>query len=112
MKGVTLLSSSTHAGRSLVRVRIAEESPFFEGHFAGEPVLPGVAHLALVQELLREHVDASLSILGIDVLRFRAPVVPRDELDVELRPRDSGRHVDFEIRRGESAVSGGVLLVG
>ncbi len=87
-------------------------SPFFAGHFPGAPVLPGVAHLELVAELLRAHGARALAILGIEALRFRAPIGPGDELEVRLDAPDPRGRVGFEIRRGGRTVSGGVLFVG
>ena len=35
-----------------MRIAIPEGSPFFAGHFPGHPILPGIAHLALLARAL------------------------------------------------------------
>jgi 3-hydroxyacyl-[acyl-carrier-protein] dehydratase len=80
---------------------VTMNEPFFQGHFPGAPVMPGVLILeALAQAgavlLLGEVPDRGSKLIyftGIDAARFRRPVVPGDQLllrmDVmKLRPRN------------------------
>lgn len=69
------------------------DEPFFQGHFPGEPVMPGVLQLeALAQAgaLLAENLarfDASkriIYLLGFDAVRFRRVVTPGDKLDLHV----------------------------
>jgi len=78
--------------RGLKNVTINE--PFFNGHFPGFPVMPGVlviealAQLAAILSQLTRGVpaDASKSLIffaGIDNARFRRQVAPGDQLTLE-----------------------------
>ncbi|HKV25099.1 MAG TPA: 3-hydroxyacyl-ACP dehydratase FabZ [Candidatus Acidoferrum sp.] len=65
----------------------------FQGHFPGQPIMPGVLILeALAQTggylLLLEIPDRELKLLyfvAIDGARFRRPVVPGDQLRLEVK---------------------------
>jgi beta-hydroxyacyl-ACP dehydratase FabZ len=67
--------------------------PFFQGHFPEHPVMPGVLLVeALAQAgivlLLGRDPDRQSKLVyfsGIDKCRFRYPVVPGDQLRIEVR---------------------------
>lgn len=76
--------------KALKNVTINE--PFFQGHFQDKPVMPGVLIIeGLVQTgglLLAESLPGKshdrICFVGIDRARFRAPVVPGDQLVFEV----------------------------
>ena len=78
-------------------VTIPPDAPWFEGHFPGAPILPGVIQLGLVQQA------AGRRIRRIERLRLRHPVGPGDELVIRL---DGGR---FVIRRDGRKIAEGEL---
>ena len=88
-----------------MRITIPEGSPFFAGHFPGQPILPGIAHLALVAEAL-----GNPPLSEVRVLKLRKPVLPGDVLDLSIEETDGLAR--FEIRRGEEAVSSGTVRIG
>lgn len=85
-----------------MRIAIPEGSPFFAGHFPGHPILPGIAHLALVA--------GGRPLTEVRTLKLRKPVLPGDVLELSLEETDG--LVRFEIRRADEAVSSGVLRIG
>lgn len=68
--------------------------PFFEGHFPDNPVMPGVLILeamAQVASLLAYHsgIEAqSLRFVTVDMVKFRQPVLPGDQLIIETSLKD------------------------
>ncbi|AEI68196.1 3-hydroxyacyl-ACP dehydratase FabZ [Corallococcus macrosporus] len=67
--------------------------PFFNGHFPGHPVMPGVLILeALAQATAilaykSENMDPARKLtylMGVDGARFRKPVLPGDRLQLEI----------------------------
>ncbi|MGH8004938.1 MAG: bifunctional UDP-3-O-[3-hydroxymyristoyl] N-acetylglucosamine deacetylase/3-hydroxyacyl-ACP dehydratase [Limisphaerales bacterium] len=80
--------------------------PFFQGHFPGHPVLPGVLIVEAMAQaggflMLHALEDPKKSIayfLGMDAVRFRKPVVPGDTLRLEVEM--------LSMRRGACKISG------
>ncbi|HVO32259.1 MAG TPA: 3-hydroxyacyl-ACP dehydratase FabZ [bacterium] len=63
--------------------------PFFEGHFPGRPIMPGVLIIEAMAQVaatlaMRGHRDAQVLLLGVDDYRVRKPVVPGDKLEIEV----------------------------
>ncbi len=68
--------------------------PFFQGHFPGEPIMPGVLILEAMAQMgilfakktAPDELENKLFVFaGMDSVRFRRPVRPGDRLDMELR---------------------------
>lgn len=64
---------------------------FFKGHFPGRPIMPGVLiveAMAQVAGILmlskKEHYGKLAFFMGIDKVRFRRPVLPGDQLRIEV----------------------------
>ena len=66
--------------------------PFFQGHFPGNPIMPGVLIIEAMAQtgglLLLDRVDdpagKAVYFMAIDKAKFRRPVVPGDQLRMEL----------------------------
>jgi len=81
--------------RAIKNVTVTE--PFFQGHFPGKPIMPGVLILEAMAQatgLLAFHSHQRKSesrkvyyLVGVDKARFKRPVVPGDalELHAELK---------------------------
>jgi beta-hydroxyacyl-ACP dehydratase FabZ len=79
-------------GRRIVALKnVTANEEFFQGHFPGKPVMPGVLIVEAMAQaggvlMLSEVPDREKRLVyftGIDEARFRRPVVPGDQLRLE-----------------------------
>ena len=86
--------------------------PFFQGHFPGAPVMPGVLVVEALAQVgailaLREMEEREQKLVlftGIETARFRQPVVPGDTLMLEVTALRIGSRI--QRMRGEAKVEG------
>jgi beta-hydroxyacyl-ACP dehydratase FabZ len=94
----------------LKNVTINEE--FFQGHFPGAPVMPGVLIIESMAQvagvlIYRDLPDKEKKLIyftGIENAKFRRPVVPGDQLHVEMRILN--RRNNFGKMEGRATVEG------
>ncbi|HEV7516478.1 MAG TPA: 3-hydroxylacyl-ACP dehydratase [Thermoanaerobaculia bacterium] len=91
----------------LLMARIPAASPLFTGHFPGHPILPGVAHLALVTRALSDWQGREVALAGVRSLKLRRPVGPGETLAVRLSSVDGG--VGFVLEKDGETVSRGTV---
>lgn len=88
-------------GKKIVALKnVTINEPFFMGHFPNNPIMPGVliiealAQVGGILALLStpEHVgNPAIFLMGLDKVRFRKPVVPGDQLIMELETLRGGK---------------------
>jgi 3-hydroxymyristoyl/3-hydroxydecanoyl-(acyl carrier protein) dehydratase len=93
---------------------VSADSPWFSGHFPGEPILPGIAvvHIvkqAITQETLKK--GDKLELHALKRVRFTQPVRPGDTLSVDISSEDKGEEIlfHFKVLCKENIVSSGMI---
>ncbi len=82
-------------GKRIVALKnVSANEPYFQGHFPGRPIMPGVmileamaqaaGVLAFSAEDQKNAADHVYYYVGIDNARFKKPVVPGDQLELEV----------------------------
>ena len=83
--GFRVRATEEIAGTLRATVEVDPGSPWFAGHFPGDPILPAIGQLDLLRRL-RLHRDVPSHLAAVDALRLAEPVRPGDRLRVELGP--------------------------
>jgi len=86
--------------------------PWFDGHFPGAPVLPAVAQLSMVRELIRSAVDPDAEVAKFRRVKFKEMIQPGQELSLSAA-RKKGSDCVFAFKlicAGRLACSGTVIL--
>jgi len=102
---------------------VSINEPFFEGHFPGSPVMPGVltieamaqagAVLGILHSNPEDIKNAVVYFMGIDEARFRRPIVPGDQLKIVvtvLRRKATVWKMRGEVWVGEELAAEATLL--
>lgn len=105
-----------NTAESKATLAIPADGPWFEGHFPGRPILPGVAELALAIAALREETGKPLPLQGIAFARLRHVVLPGDRLELSAResaePKRETTRLRFDLKRDAVLVANGEFIVG
>lgn len=81
-------------GKRIVALKnVSANEPYFQGHFPNRPIMPGVLILeAMAQaagilyfhsEKMKPDANSVYYYVGIDNARFKKPVIPGDQLEIE-----------------------------
>jgi len=104
------------ADKRIVGIKnVTINEPFFQGHFPGHPIMPGVLLLEAMAQVggvfaLKsdpQAADKVIYFMSIDKAKFRKPVVPGDQIRFELQLLK--KRSNIMAFRGEALVDGGMV---
>ena len=100
-------------GKRIVGLKnVTINEPFFQGHFPGAPVMPGVLIIECMAQvagvmIYRDMPDKDRKLIyftSIENAKFRRPVLPGDQLRIEMRLLN--RRTNFGKMNGQATVDG------
>jgi UDP-3-O-[3-hydroxymyristoyl] N-acetylglucosamine deacetylase/3-hydroxyacyl-[acyl-carrier-protein] dehydratase len=100
-------------GKRIVGIKnVTINEPFFQGHYPGHPIMPGVLIIEamaqcgglLLMDAIENPEDKVVYFMSLDNVKWRRPVIPGDQLRFELEMIQFRRHVCR--MRGEGFVDG------
>ena len=64
-------------------LRIEKSHPIFKGHFPGQPVVPGVCMMQMIQEIIEKHVRKNCFLNEASNLKFLNVLDPTENNEIE-----------------------------
>jgi len=104
------------SGKRIVGIKnVTINEPFFQGHFPGHPIMPGVLIIEamgqvgglLLMDAVEKPEDYVVYFMALDNVKWRRPVVPGDQIVFELEMVQFRRHVCR--MKGKGIVDGQVV---
>ncbi|MBI4409787.1 MAG: UDP-3-O-[3-hydroxymyristoyl] N-acetylglucosamine deacetylase [Gemmatimonadetes bacterium] len=104
------------AGKRIVGIKnVSINEPFFQGHYPGHPIMPGVLIIEamaqvgglLLMDTIENPEDKIVYFMSLDNVKWRRPVTPGDQIRFELEMLQLRRHVCR--MRGIGTVDGQVV---
>ena len=68
----------------------------YNGHFPGQPVLPGVYSLQIVKECLQDAINKEVAFSSIKECKFLSPIIPNSSTLFTINTRSEERRVGKE----------------
>ena len=106
------LSCQQQVDRATLQLRIDSDLFWFQGHFPGLPILPGVAQLDWVIHYATSLLAPGKGFAAIESIKFQHPVPPSSLLQLELYWLAEKNQLTFsyQLQGGRVASSGKIIL--
>ncbi len=89
---------------------IHPDSPWFSGHFPDNPILPGIAQLGMVSDLLQKTAAQQLKIDSVRRVRFKQIILPNARIQIKIRPvKNKPHNYSFKMIVEDTVACRGVL---
>ncbi len=89
---ITELETADNTVKVMLELNTAHS--IFEGHFPGQPVVPGVCMMQMVKEITEQVLGKETRLVKADQMKFLALLIPAEsktlQMDLKLSPRESG----------------------
>lgn len=93
-------------------VTTEDSSPWFSGHFPGDPILPGIAQLKMVADIIATYKKENLRMTGLSRIKFRKIVRPGEVLAIYATTGKLQDQYAFRITSSDEDVCSGMMFMG
>ena len=94
---------------------VPTDSPWFVGHFPGEPILPGIALIHMAEQAIICHTEKrneQVKLFKLRRVRFTQPVKPGENLSLNISGEELGEETlfSFKVANKENIVCSGLII--
>ncbi len=95
-----------------LELRVAPELAYFDGHFPGMPILPGVVQVDWAVRLAQQHLPVSGQFSTLEAVKFNMPVLPDTALTLVLQWDAERTRLTFSFTADARKCSSGRIVFG
>ncbi len=100
----------TDGGTITACVRVPADAIWFDGHFPDAAILPGVAQIAMIVEILCTALNKPVDVADVSRVRFKLAIKPGDRIDVAVTPKEKNTSSwGFRLLKGSEVACSGFL---
>ncbi len=107
-----ILAERGAGGRVELELRVPADLVYFEGHFPGMPILPGVVQIDWSIRLGRERLPLRGEFVAAEQVKFLSIVRPGTRLLLTLESNEEQTKLNFSYAGKERKYSSGTLVFG
>jgi 3-hydroxymyristoyl/3-hydroxydecanoyl-(acyl carrier protein) dehydratase len=104
-------SESVEGDGANIELAVPRDLDYFDGHFPGAPVVPGVVLIKWAIALARRSLGIAGVFGGVEALKFQHALQPGAEVTLELKYVADAGKLHFSFRSGQQRCSSGRVLL-
>lgn len=102
----SLETDEDHPEKIVAGIELNPAHSVYDGHFPGQPVVPGVCIVQMIKVVLSQHFQKELLLITAEEIKFLNMIVPSESagLEIEIKikhPGDERVHVSAVVRSEE-----------
>ncbi len=102
--------SMTEASVITAQAIFASESPWFDGHFPDNPIVPGIAQMSMIFDLMQRTMGPGLKLEGFKRVRFKQLIRPDTLISVLIKPaKKKPNRFEFQLTADRKIVCTGFV---
>ncbi len=105
-----IIGESVDTNRAEFQIRVPADLLYLQGHFPGEPVLPGVVQVHWAIELASERFAVKPDFRSIEGLKFHRVIGPETTLSLVIEYDAAAGKIRFSYTSGDDTYSQGRVL--
>ena len=96
----------------VLSLSVREKTRYFDGHFPGHPILPGIAQVDWAAEFAQQYFQLADTFSGLEALKFPEFIGPGSQVTLTLNYRPEKKKVNFSFTGENKKFSSGRIVFG
>lgn len=107
-----ILESTQSNSKVRLELLVEDDIEYFEGHFDGFAILPGVALIGWISHFGAEYLGTTKTSRGLDAIKFLKPILPNSRVHIEIEYLKEKASLSFVCANETEKMASGRILLG